>query len=316
MGNPGAFSYAHTFAALVFIKGVGAARPLLHRVVAGHQQQAGREPVALRRADGGADTRSDAHRTAGDDGCESRCLPRQFPDRSAHQGPHARHRQARRAGAWSSIRAGPRPPAQFEWLGIVPDADAYLLLSLLQVMFAEGLVDGARVNRQADGVDWLRWLSQPFTPEATAARPASSLRRVRALARDLAAHAARRRLRKARHLRRPVRHTHRLPDRRGEPRRGQPRRARRQGVQHARHAGAAMANKVMGAVVRRATARKRSRIGGIRRCVGCRAGRADGQGDHDPGRPADQGDVRLCGQPGAVGAQRRRTRGRFRPAWI
>ena len=35
--------------------------------------------------------------------------------------------------------------AQFEWLGIVPDGDAYFLLSLLQVMFADGLVDrGAR----------------------------------------------------------------------------------------------------------------------------------------------------------------------------
>ncbi len=32
----------------------------------------------------------------------------------------------------------------FEWLGIVPDADSFLLLSLLQVMFSEGLVDVAR----------------------------------------------------------------------------------------------------------------------------------------------------------------------------
>ena len=45
--------------------------------------------------------------------------------------------------------------AQFEWLGIVPDSDAYFLLSLLQVMFAEGLVDRARVESQADGLDWL-----------------------------------------------------------------------------------------------------------------------------------------------------------------
>src|SRR4029450_7464364 len=30
--------------------------------------------------------------------------------------------------------------AQFEWLGIVPDSDACLVVSLLQVMFADGLV--------------------------------------------------------------------------------------------------------------------------------------------------------------------------------
>ena len=46
--------------------------------------------------------------------------------------------------------------AQFEWLGIVPDSDAYFLLSLLQVIFAEGLVDRARVGAQAEGLDWLR----------------------------------------------------------------------------------------------------------------------------------------------------------------
>ena len=34
--------------------------------------------------------------------------------------------------------------AQFEWLGIVPDADAYLLLSLLHVLFAEKLADRDR----------------------------------------------------------------------------------------------------------------------------------------------------------------------------
>ena len=28
---------------------------------------------------------------------------------------------------------------QFEWLGIIPDGDAYLLLSMLHVMFGEGL---------------------------------------------------------------------------------------------------------------------------------------------------------------------------------
>ena len=57
--------------------------------------------------------------------------------------------------------------AQFEWLGIVPDTDALLLLSLLQVMFAEDLVDRRRVAKQADGLDWLADQCAPFTPERT-----------------------------------------------------------------------------------------------------------------------------------------------------
>ena len=54
--------------------------------------------------------------------------------------------------------------AQFEWLGIVPDGDAYFLLSLLQVMFADGLVDRRRVQSQADGVDWLRAAEHALHP--------------------------------------------------------------------------------------------------------------------------------------------------------
>ncbi len=56
------------------------------------------------------------------------------------------HRQARRPGPGDRSRAGPRRPPRFEWLGTVPDTDAYLLLSLLQVMFAEGLADDDRVD--------------------------------------------------------------------------------------------------------------------------------------------------------------------------
>src|SRR3954452_10301865 len=44
--------------------------------------------------------------------------------------------------------------AAFEWLPVVPDTDSFLLLSLLQVMFAEGLVNTAKVKAQADGLEW------------------------------------------------------------------------------------------------------------------------------------------------------------------
>ena len=76
--------------------------------------------------------------------------------------------------------------AQFEWLGIVPDGDAFLLLSLLQVMFAEGLVDRAAVTTRAEGLDWLARQCMGFTPEATRSHTGVEPDTVRALARDLA----------------------------------------------------------------------------------------------------------------------------------
>ena len=77
--------------------------------------------------------------------------------------------------------------AQFDWLPIVPDADAYLLLSLLQVMFAEHLADRRHISRLADGLPWLQLAAAPFTPEATEQRTGIAPDVVRALARDLVA---------------------------------------------------------------------------------------------------------------------------------
>lgn len=76
--------------------------------------------------------------------------------------------------------------AQFEWLGITPDADAYLLLSILQVLFDEGLVS-VRAQSQADGLDWLQAQSARFSPEATQRHTGIDPATVRTLARDLAA---------------------------------------------------------------------------------------------------------------------------------
>ncbi|BBZ68776.1 formate dehydrogenase [Mycolicibacterium insubricum] len=76
--------------------------------------------------------------------------------------------------------------AAFEWQPIAPDGDAYLLLSLLQVLFAENLVDEQKVGTQARGLDWLREQCAGFTPEATAARTGIPPDTVRALARELA----------------------------------------------------------------------------------------------------------------------------------
>ena len=76
--------------------------------------------------------------------------------------------------------------AQFEWLGIRPEGDALLLLSLLQVMFAEDLVDRSGLRRHADGIDWLAGQCAPFTPERTQSQTGILAETVRALASDLA----------------------------------------------------------------------------------------------------------------------------------
>lgn len=77
--------------------------------------------------------------------------------------------------------------AQFDWLGITPDGDAHLLLSLLQVMFAENLVNRGAISTMADGLDWLEGLAAHFTPESTHQHTGVAPDTVRELARDLAA---------------------------------------------------------------------------------------------------------------------------------
>ncbi|WP_244976063.1 molybdopterin-dependent oxidoreductase [Nocardia huaxiensis] len=74
----------------------------------------------------------------------------------------------------------------FEHVGIRPDGDAWLLASLLQVIFAEGLEDQAALQRQASGARELRDAVQRFTPEATAPITGLDPDSVRTLARDLA----------------------------------------------------------------------------------------------------------------------------------
>jgi formate dehydrogenase len=75
---------------------------------------------------------------------------------------------------------------EFEHLAIEPDTDAWLLLSLLQVIFAEGLEDRAAIERQATGSEALRELCAEWTPEATQARTGIAADTARSLARDLA----------------------------------------------------------------------------------------------------------------------------------
>ncbi len=80
----------------------------------------------------------------------------------------------------------------FEHLPIDPDGDAWMLLSILEVIFGEGLEDRHALERQASGAAQLRRLAGEFPPEATEARSGVPARTVRELARHLAAadHAA------------------------------------------------------------------------------------------------------------------------------
>ncbi len=155
MGNPGAFSYAHTFAALMFIKGVGRGS---HYFTASSQDTNSRliasqllygVPTSVPIPDL---TRTDLLVMMGANPVVSHgsflTAPR-IKDRM--------HDIVKRGGR--VVVVDPRrteTAAAFEWLGIVPDADAFFLLSLLQVMFADGLVDVDKVNGQADGIEWLR----------------------------------------------------------------------------------------------------------------------------------------------------------------
>jgi anaerobic selenocysteine-containing dehydrogenase len=74
-----------------------------------------------------------------------------------------------------------------EHLPIRPDTDAWMLLSLLCVLFEEGLADEEALAAQATNVDALRGLAAEHQPEDTAARTGLPSAQVRALARDLAA---------------------------------------------------------------------------------------------------------------------------------
>jgi formate dehydrogenase len=74
----------------------------------------------------------------------------------------------------------------YEHLPVDPDSDAWLLLSLLQVIFSEGLEDRGALETQARGSDKLREMAAGHPPEDTEARTGVPAERVRQLARDLA----------------------------------------------------------------------------------------------------------------------------------
>lgn len=73
-----------------------------------------------------------------------------------------------------------------EHVAVRPDTDAWLLLSLLHVIFEEGLADEAAIARQSKGVESIRRMAARFSPEGTEDVTGVPAGTVRQLARDFA----------------------------------------------------------------------------------------------------------------------------------
>jgi anaerobic selenocysteine-containing dehydrogenase len=76
---------------------------------------------------------------------------------------------------------------QFEHVAVTPDTDAWLLLSMLHVIFEEGLANKEFLDEHTEGADALDDMARPFVPEDTAARTGVPAETVRDLARAMAA---------------------------------------------------------------------------------------------------------------------------------
>ncbi|MBX7431548.1 molybdopterin-dependent oxidoreductase [Mycobacterium sp. Y57] len=74
-----------------------------------------------------------------------------------------------------------------EHLPVRPDSDAWLLLSMLQVIFSEGLADTAALREQTTGWQALREVAGDFPPEDTEVRTGVAPDVLRGLAREFAA---------------------------------------------------------------------------------------------------------------------------------
>lgn len=184
-GNPGAFSYSHLMAVICFVNGLGLGA---HLFTASSQDTHSRFMASqLLYGIPSAVPIPDLNRT---DLLVVMGANPMVSHGSVLTAPRIKDRMrdvVKRGGR--VIVIDPRKTetaAQFGWLGIVPDTDALLLLSLLEVMFADDLVDRPRINKQADGLAWLATQCAPFTPERTEVATGIPAATVRELAHSLA----------------------------------------------------------------------------------------------------------------------------------
>lgn len=74
----------------------------------------------------------------------------------------------------------------FEHVALHPDSDGFLMLSMLEAIFADRLEDGEAIERQSRGIEALRELASAHPAEETEERTGVAAAEVRRLARDLA----------------------------------------------------------------------------------------------------------------------------------
>ena len=204
---------------------------LLHGRLAGREQPLRRQRAALRHAAGRADPRPARARAS----CSWWAPTRSSRTARCCSAPRMREQLLDdRARGGRVVVVDPRrteTARQFEHLPVRPDTDAWLLLSMLNVIFEEGLADEDFLADRTERRRRARAHGRgPFPPEETEARtgvPAARVRRARA---RLRRGRRRRRLRAHGLLPRPLRHARRLPARRAERGHRQPRPPGRRGV--------------------------------------------------------------------------------------
>lgn len=184
MGNPGAFSYSHPLWVKGFLDGVGSP----HYYTASSQDVSNRfaassllygSPFLLPIPDL---ARTDFLLVVG-----ANPLVSHGSVMSAPRVKDQLHAIVERGGRVVVVDPRRSETARaFEHVAVNPDTDAWLLLSLLNVVFRAGLEDEEALARQARGAEALRELAAEHPPEATEARTGVPAEQVRTLARDLA----------------------------------------------------------------------------------------------------------------------------------
>jgi anaerobic selenocysteine-containing dehydrogenase len=184
MGNPGAFSYSHPLWVKGFLDGVGST----HLYSASSQDVSNRfaasallygSPFLLPIPDL---ARTDLLLVVG-----ANPLVSHGSVMSAPRVKDQLHAIVERGGRVVVVDPRRSETARaFEHLSVHPDSDAWLLQSLIHVVFDEGLEDTRAITRQASGVEALREMVAASSPERTEVRTGVPAREVRRLARDIA----------------------------------------------------------------------------------------------------------------------------------
>src|SRR4051812_23826513 len=180
MGNPGAFSYSHTLWAKGFLDGLGSQ----------HYYSAGSQDVNNRFAASALLYGSPLVVPIPDLGRTKLLLMVGANPLVSHgsvlSAPRIREQllEIDRVVVVDPRRT--ETARQFEHVPVRPDSDAWLLLSLLQVIFEEGLADGRFLADAAEGAAQLAHAVRAYAPEETESRTGVPADRVRDLARDFA----------------------------------------------------------------------------------------------------------------------------------